>query len=88
METKLVKYEESDYAEVGEEVKWSSADGVNIGEVVKICRNLPTADAFVNCDYYTIEYISRRFTRAPFKSTAYLNSNMMKQLNIINLSKL
>lgn len=68
----------SDYGVVGDKISWVSAAGVLNGVIKSIDRNRKTANPSKLADYYMIDVVERQ--------SSYLNSNMMKQLKVINLS--
>ena len=78
----------SDYGVVGERIQWSSAAGILTGIIRDVKRNQNTANPIVQADYYTVD--TKRTNRKGEVVTigAYLNSNMMQQLNVINLTQL
>lgn len=74
-------YHQSDYAVEGETIRWTSAAGTNEGKVRFVHRDLPTADSNISADYYSIQ------TGPDPMDVHLLNSNMMRQLKITNLSR-
>jgi hypothetical protein len=69
----------SNWANVGQTITWTSAAGVTTGEVLSIDAGKPTAHPTIKADYYLIGYA--KWPSGNWK-TAYLNSNMMKQLKV------
>ncbi len=68
----------SNYGEVGQKVRWNSAAGTQTGIIERVDRDKATADPVKNADYYLVRHKDGR--------GSYLNSNMMKQLAVTNLS--
>lgn len=69
----------SNWAEVGQQITWTSAAGTLTGEVLRIDENKRTAHPTINADWYLIGYA--KWPSGNWK-TAYLNSNAMKQLKV------
>ena len=74
----------SDYAEVGDKIRWESGAGTLTGTVKYINRDMPTADPRRNADCYMIDNCVD--PKGKPNNACYLNSNMMKMLRIVNLS--
>lgn len=74
----------SDYAEVGDKIRWESGAGTLTGTVKYINRDMPTADPRRNADCYMIDNCVD--PKGKPNNACYLNSNMMKMLKIVNLS--
>jgi len=79
----MIKYNKSSYALEGERIQWTSAAGVLSGVVTRIDREKRTADPKVTCDYYLIDMGEVK----GLSNNAFLNSNMMAQLKVVNISQ-
>ena len=72
------------FADETNTIQWKSAAGTLYGTVERIDYDKPTADPSKNADYYLVK-LSPSIARYDGES-AYLNSNMMEKLNVINLT--
>jgi len=78
----------SDYGVVGERIQWSSAAGMLTGIIRDIKRNQNTGNPMVQADYYTVDTKRKNRKGEVVTVGSYLNSNMMQQLKVINLTQL
>jgi len=69
----------SNWANVGQTITWTSAAGVNTGEVLQIDAGKATGHPTIKADYYLVGYA--KWPSGNWK-TAYLNSNAMNQLQV------